>query len=178
VRAFLRPQDRLVACELEPNAAAALARNLDRDRRLKVIPIDGWTALNAYVPPPERRGLVLVDPPYENEDEFARLAHGLEAAHRKWANGIVMVWYPIKDRSAPDALARRLRRAGIPKLLRTEINVAASRDDNRLRGCGLVFVNPPWTLASDLAVLLPPLTAILSGGGRGQHRTEWLTTET
>jgi 23S rRNA (adenine2030-N6)-methyltransferase len=177
VRAFLRPQDRLVACELEPNAAAALARNLDRDRRLKVIPIDGWTALNAYVPPPERRGLVLVDPPYENEDEFARLAHGLEAAHRKWANGIVMVWYPIKDRSAPDALARRLRRAGIPKLLRTEINVAASRDDNRLRGCGLVIVNPPWTLASDLAVLLPPLTAILSGGS-GQHRTEWLTAET
>jgi 23S rRNA (adenine2030-N6)-methyltransferase len=176
VRAYLRPQDRLIACELEPNAAAALARNLDRDRRLKVIPIDGWTALNAYVPPPERRGLVLVDPPFEKEDEFARLARGLEAAHRKWANGTFMLWYPIKDRAEPDALARRLRRSGVPKILRTEINVAAGRDDNRLTGCGLIVVNPPWTLESDLATLLPDLAAILSGGGGG-YRTDWLTGE-
>jgi 23S rRNA (adenine2030-N6)-methyltransferase len=176
VRAYLRPQDRLVACELEPNAAAALARNLDRDRRLKVIPIDGWTALNAYVPPPERRGLVLVDPPFEKDDEFARLARGLEAAHRKWANGTFMLWYPIKDRAEPDALARRLRRSGVPKILRTEINVAAGRDDNRLTGCGLIVVNPPWTLESDLATLLPDLAAILSGGGGG-YRTDWLTGE-
>jgi 23S rRNA (adenine2030-N6)-methyltransferase len=176
VRAYLRPQDRLIACELEPNAAAALARNLDRDRRLKVIPIDGWTALNAYVPPPERRGLVLVDPPFEKDDEFARLARGLEAAHRKWANGTFMLWYPIKDRAEPDALARRLRRSGVPKILRTEINVAAGRDDNRLTGGGLVVVNPPWTLESDLATLLPDLAAILSGGGGG-YRTDWLTGE-
>jgi 23S rRNA (adenine2030-N6)-methyltransferase len=176
VRAYLRPQDRLIACELEPNAAAALARNLDRDRRLKVIPIDGWTALNAYVPPPERRGLVLVDPPFEKDDEFARLARGLEAAHRKWANGTFMLWYPIKDRAEPDALARRLRRSGVPKILRTEINVAAGRDDNRLTGCGLIVVNPPWTLESDLATLLPDLAAILSGGGGG-YRTDWLTGE-
>jgi 23S rRNA (adenine2030-N6)-methyltransferase len=177
VRAFLRPQDRLIACELEPNAAAALARNLESDRRVKVIPIDGWTALNAYVPPPERRGLVLVDPPYEKDDEFARLAHGLEAAHRKWANGTFMLWYPIKDRTEPDALARRLRRAGVPKILRTEIGVVAGRDDNRLRGCGLIVVNPPWTLEGDLTVLLPQLASILSGAGRGEHRTDWLTGE-
>jgi 23S rRNA (adenine2030-N6)-methyltransferase len=177
VRAFLRPQDRLIACELEPNATAALARHLERDRRVKVIPIDGWTALNAYVPPPERRGLVLVDPPFEKDDEFARLARGLEAAHRKWANGTFMLWYPIKDRTEPDALARRLRRAGVPKILRTEIGVVAGRDDNRLRGCGLIVVNPPWTLEGDLTVLLPQLASILFGAGRGEPRTDWLTGE-
>src|SRR5215468_10082583 len=85
VRTFLRPQDRLVACELEPNAAAALTRYLHGDRRSKAVTIDGWTALNAYVPPPERRGLVLIDPPFEDEGDFTRLERGLEAAHRKWA---------------------------------------------------------------------------------------------
>src|SRR5215813_3092277 len=100
VRAFLRPQDRLVACELEPNAAAALARYLHGDRRSKAVTIDGWTALNAYVPPPERRGLALIDPPFEDAADFPRLAHALAAAHRKWASGSYLVWYPIKERKA------------------------------------------------------------------------------
>jgi 23S rRNA (adenine2030-N6)-methyltransferase len=176
-RAYLRPQDRLIACELEPNAAAALPRNLAGDRRLKTITIDGWTALNAYVPPPERRGLVLIDPPFEKEDDFASLARGLETAHRKWAQGIFLLWYPIKGREQPDALARRLRRSGIAKILRAEINVAAARDDNRLGGCGLIAVNPPWTLEAELAAMLPELAAILSTSGNGGQRVDWLTGE-
>jgi 23S rRNA (adenine2030-N6)-methyltransferase len=163
VRAFLRAQDRLVACELEPNAAAALKRNFAKDRCVKVIAIDGWTALNAYVPPQERRGLVLVDPPFEDSADFARLAHGLEAAHRKWANGTYLLWYPIKSRDEPDALARRLRRSGIAKILRAEINVAAKLDLSRLTGCGLIVVNPPWTLEQELQALLPALAAVLAG---------------
>ena len=126
-RAFLRPQDRLVACELEPNAAAALARHLAGDRRSKAVAIDGWTALNAYVPPKERRGLVLVDPAFEDAGDFARLAPALAAAHRKWASGTYLAWYPIKERAGPDALARRLRRSGVPKILRAELTVAAPR---------------------------------------------------
>jgi 23S rRNA (adenine2030-N6)-methyltransferase len=177
VRTFLRPQDRLIACELEPNAAATLTRNLAGDRRVKTITIDGWTALSAYVPPPERRGLVLIDPPFEQEDDFARLARGLETAHRKWANGTFLLWYPIKSREQPDALARRLRRSGIPKILRAEINVASERDDNRLGGCGLIAVNPPWTLEAELAAMLPELVAILSASGGGQHRVDWLSGE-
>jgi 23S rRNA (adenine2030-N6)-methyltransferase len=124
VRNLLRPQDRLLACELEPGAAAALARTLRGDARLKAVAIDGWTALSAYVPPKERRGLVLIDPPFEAPDDFTRLALGLAAAHRKWPTGIYLLWYPIKDRSAPDALARRLQRIGLPKLLRAELTIA------------------------------------------------------
>jgi 23S rRNA (adenine2030-N6)-methyltransferase len=177
VRAFLRPQDRLIACELEPNAAATLTRNLAGDRRVKAITIDGWTALNAYVPPPERRGLVLIDPPFENEDDFTQLARGLETAHRKWAHGTFLLWYPIKGREQPDALARRLRRSGIPKTLRAEVTVAAERDSTRLSGCGLIVVNPPWTLEAELAALLPELARILSASASGGHRVEWLTGE-
>ena len=176
VRAFLRPQDRLVACELEPNAAAALKRYLGRDPRAKAVAIDGWTALNAYVPPKERRGLVLIDPPFEDTSEFARLAHGLEAAQRKWAPGSYLLWYPIKEREGPDALARRLRRSGTTKILRVEFSLAAPREAGRLAACGLIVVNPPWTLAGELEILLPELAAIL-GGGSGGHRVDWLAGE-
>jgi 23S rRNA (adenine2030-N6)-methyltransferase len=176
VLALLRPQDRLTACELEPNAAAALARNLGRDRRSKALALDGWTALNAYVPPKERRGLVLIDPPFEDEGDFSRLAQGVEAAHRKWPGGSYLLWYPIKERAGPDALARRLRRAGIAKILRAELSIAASPGSNRLCACGLIVVNPPWTLESELDVLLPALQTILAGKG-GSHRVDWLAGE-
>src|SRR6185295_7033696 len=110
VRALLRARDRLIACEREPQAAAALARHLGGDRRAKAIAIDGWTALNAYVPPKERRGLVLIDPSFEAVDDFQRMGVALEAAHRKWTSGSYLLWYPIKSRREPDALARRLTR--------------------------------------------------------------------
>ncbi|MCC6890212.1 MAG: 23S rRNA (adenine(2030)-N(6))-methyltransferase RlmJ [Hyphomicrobiales bacterium] len=166
-RALLRAQDRLVACELAPDAAAALSRHLHGDRRSKAIAIDGWTALNAYVPPPERRGLVLIDPPFEAADEFSRLATALDNAYRKWATGIFLLWYPLGGRRDPETLVRRLRRSAIAKLLRIEIDFALGE---RARGCGLIAVNPPWLLADELATLLPFLAQSLSG----RHRLDWI----
>lgn len=177
VRAWLRPQDRLIACELEPQAADALARNMRGDPRIKTLSLDGWTALVAYVPPKERRGLVLVDPAFEEEYDFTRLARGLAAAHRKWATGIYMLWYPIKGRSAPDALAKQLRRLGIGKVLRAELTVAPLSDPSRLNGCGLILVNPPWTLEAELSDLLPTLAQRLGRAGTGGFRMDWLAGE-
>lgn len=177
VRALLRPQDRLIACELEPKAGAALAHNLRGDPRCKALAIDGWTALNAFVPPKERRGLVVIDPPFEDADDFQRLAHGLESAHRKWPGGTYLLWYPIKERSAPDALARRLRRSGIGKVLRAELRVAEPAESGPLGACGLIIVNPPWTLPGELEILLPELAGVLQGVGRGAHRVDWLAGE-
>jgi 23S rRNA (adenine2030-N6)-methyltransferase len=177
VRALLRPQDRLIACELEPNAAAALARNLRRDPRSKAVAIDGWTALTAYVPPKERRGLILIDPPFEDAADFPWLAHGLAAAHRKWPSGIYLLWYPIKERAAPNALARRLRQSGMGKILRVEFGMAVPHGSTRLAACGLIVVNPPWTLAGDLEILLPELAVALAGKGGGAHRVDWLAGE-
>jgi 23S rRNA (adenine2030-N6)-methyltransferase len=177
VRAFLRAQDRLVACELEPNAAAALARNFAGDRRIKTIAIDGWTALNAYVPPKERRGLVLIDPPFEDGGEFPRLAQGLEAAHRKWASGTYLLWYPIKTREQPDALARRLERSSTPKILRAEVGVGPALAPGGLERCGLIVVNPPWTLEGELRTMLPALAAILSASEGGSARVDWISAE-
>jgi 23S rRNA (adenine2030-N6)-methyltransferase len=177
-RAFLRRQDRLTACELEPQAQAALVRHMQRDSRVRTPAIDGWTALSAYLPPAERRGLVVVDPPFEQEREFLRLSQALSAAHRKWATGGYLLWYPIKGRTEPDALAKRLRRLGIPKVLRAELMVSPLSDPSRLNGSGLVLVNPPWTLEGELKVLLPALASALGRDGRGRVTLDWLAGET
>ena len=176
VREWLRRQDRLIACELEPHAAAALAENLGSGVRAKAIAIDGWTALSAYLPPKERRGLVLIDPPFEAPDEFARLAEAVAQAQRKWATGVYLLWYPIKDRSGPDTLAKRLKRLGIAKILRVEVNMSKRPDPNRLNAAGLIIINPPWTLERELASLLPVLVDCLSQGEGGFH-LDWLAGE-
>jgi 23S rRNA (adenine2030-N6)-methyltransferase len=176
-RGLLRVQDRLIACELEPRAAAALARHLRGDARAKAVTIDGWTALAAYVPPKERRGLVIVDPPYEQPNEFSRLTSGLQAAHRKWPTGTYIFWYPIKDRGEPDALARRLARSRIPKALRVEFDLASAQENAGLRGSGLIIVNPPWVLESELAILLPALASVLTPDQENNWRLDWLTSE-
>lgn len=177
VRAWLRAQDRLVACELHPEAFAALSQALQRDVRIKTLEIDGWTALKAYVPPKERRGLVLVDPPFERDDEFRNLAECFDAAYRKWPTGSYALWYPIKGRSEPDAFAKRLRRLGIPKMLRAELIVSRLSDPARLNGSGLILVNPPWTLEGELKILLPALVKILGREGQGRFTLEWLAGE-
>ena len=177
VRAWLRPQDRLIACELEPKAFAALKASMQRDNRIKCLEMDGWTALKAYVPPKERRGLVLVDPPFERDDEFRRLADTFSEAHRKWPTGVYALWYPIKGRSEPDAFAKRLRRLGIPKMLRAELIVSPLRDPARLNGSGLILVNPPWTLERELKALLPALLRVLAGTGEGRFTLDWVSPE-
>jgi 23S rRNA (adenine2030-N6)-methyltransferase len=175
--ALMRPQDRLIACELEPNAEAALGHALRSDARAKSLALDGWTALAAYVPPKERRGLVLVDPPFEQPGEFSRLVQGLETAHRKWATGSFMLWYPIKDAAEVASFTRKLARLGIAKTLRAEIIVASATDNLRLRGTGLIVVNPPWLLHGELQVLLPALACVLARDGKRTVTLDWLTGE-
>jgi len=178
-RHLLRPQDRLIACELEPAAALALSRHLGAPSaqakamrtlcaRATALQIDGWIALNAFVPVKERRGLVIVDPPYERPDDFARLADGIAAAHRKWPTGIYLMWYPVKGRDGPDRLATMLRQAGVEKCLRVEFAVAAAQPDGGLNACGVIVVNPPWKLAAEIEIIGPALVDLLGRDtGRG-----------
>ncbi len=175
---WLRPQDRLVACETEPETARALAARLRGDRRVKAVAIDGYMGLNAYVPPKERRGLVLIDPPFEQADEFERLAQALAGAHRKWPTGIYALWYPIKDTRGTEGFARGLAGLGIGRILRAELTLP-TRGDERLRGSGLIMVNPPFRLESELAVLLPALAAVLTGAQSDGANTRigWLAGE-
>jgi 23S rRNA (adenine2030-N6)-methyltransferase len=203
IKALLRRQDRLIACELEPSAAASLKTALHGDARAKALAIDGWMALFANIPPKERRGLIVIDPPYEENIEFERLSETLGQAYRKWPNGLYLLWYPIKRyentgvsttfsdvpparyrgrqqnrahrRGGADTLIRRLRRSGIPKLLRCELSIGPARTEGGLTGSGLILVNPPFPLERELRVLLPALVRWLVPNGT--YRLDWLSGE-
>src|SRR6516225_1844917 len=176
-RGLLRPQDRLVACELEPNARKSLIDALRRDTQARVVDLDGWVALPAFVPPNERRGLVLIDPPFEASDEFERMAERFLAGFNKWPTGIFLLWYPAKSRRLTDQLARQVARAAAStrpaaKCLRLEFSVAPQTQDAVLASCGLLIVNPPWTLQDELKIILPELEKPLGQGGAGRFRLE------
>jgi 23S rRNA (adenine2030-N6)-methyltransferase len=176
-RALLRPQDRLTACEVEPKARKRLIDALRRDTQARVVDLDGWMALPAFVPPKERRGLVLVDPSYEQKDEFERMADSFAQAFAKWPTGTYLLWYPVKSRRATDSLARHVAAvagAAVPagKCLRLEFSVAPQSAEAGLASAGLLIVNPPWTLAGELKAILPELEKPLGQGGAGRFRLE------
>jgi 23S rRNA (adenine2030-N6)-methyltransferase len=176
-RGLLRPQDRLVACEVEPNARKALIDHLRRDTQGRVVDLDGWVALPAFVPPKERRGVVLIDPPFEAKDEFERLGDAFSEAFAKWPTGIYVIWYPAKSRRATDALAQRVaqavRVAKPPgKCLRLEFSVAPQELGAPLASTGLLIVNPPFPLQDELRTILPELEKPLGQGGAARFRLE------
>ena len=176
-RALLRPQDRLTACEVEPKARKHLIEALRRDTQARVVDLDGWVALPAFVPPKERRGLVMIDPSYEHKDEFERLAAGFAEAFAKWPTGSYLLWYPVKSRRATDNLARHVAEAAgadaaAGKCLRLEFSVAPQVTGAGLTSAGLLIVNPPWTLAGELKAILPELEKPLGQGGAGRFRLE------
>jgi len=176
-RALLRPQDRMTACEVAPVPRKLLIDALRRDEQARVVDLDGWTALPAFVPPNERRGLVLIDPPFEQPGEFERQAAAFAETFAKWPTGIYMLWYPVKNRRATDMLARQVAatsaaKGAADKCLRLEFSVAPAAEGQGLVSSGLLIVNPPWTLASELRTVLPELQKPLGQGGAGRFRLE------
>ena len=153
-------------CELHPAALSALAANVGRSRRAKIVALDGYTGLNAFIPPVERRGVILADPPFEAPDEFDRLIQALLAAHRKWRDGIVLAWVPIKDRRGIERLSAALAAAAVTDVLRLELSVDRRGTDGALAANGLVVINAPYVLEGEMACLLPVLARQL-GRGRG-----------
>ncbi len=163
VRAVLRPQDRLVCCELHPEDVRVLRRLFRGDARVAVHARDAYEAIGALLPPPERRGLVLIDPPYEAGDEFTRVEEGMKLAHQRFPQGVLAAWYPVKARAAVRALHDGMR--GIRDVVAVELFLREPLDAARLNGCGLVVVNPPFGFEDAMRTLLP---ALLGGMGTGE----------
>lgn len=175
-RMLMRPQDRLSAMELHPDDARSLARLFEGDYQVRVIELDGWLSLGAHLPPKEKRGLVLVDPPFEKEGEYARLVDGLEKAWKRFSGGTYCLWYPIKKGAPIRDFHSLLQETEIPKMLCTELSVRSDREDG-LSGTGLIIVNPPWTLKDELHTLLPVLKSVLAQDRFASHRAFWLRGE-
>lgn len=176
VAALARPIDRLALCELHPEDADTLRRRFRADARVGVHHMDGYTALKAMLPPPERRGLVLIDPPFEVRDEFSQMRRGLENALKRWPTGLYALWYPVKAREPVARFHADLAMLGLPKALVAEVMVHGDDAPDRLNGAGLVLVNPPWKLDEALASLLPWLARVLAPG-TGCARLDWLVPE-
>ena len=174
-RKLFRPQDRLSALELHPADYRKLRDLFEGDIQVRVTELDGWLALNAYLPPKERRGLVLVDPPFEEEGEWERLVDGLAKSHRKWSSGLFMLWYPLKEPREVNAFVADLKSTGITRMLRAELLIKPAVAGS-LYGSGLILVNPPFTLEAELKLILPALNTALAAG-RGGQRIEWIRGE-
>jgi 23S rRNA (adenine2030-N6)-methyltransferase len=176
-RLMMRPQDRAIFCEKHPEEVLALTRYARNDPRVKVVELDGWTGLKANLPPKERRGLVVIDPPFEAADEMERLPGLLEAAWRKWQTGQFLVWYPIKDLRRTDAFYRAMTATGIQKMLRVELAIDNPARAEGMVGTGLVLINPPWPIEDTLKAALPALLKLLQRNDDGFWRCDWLIPE-
>jgi 23S rRNA (adenine2030-N6)-methyltransferase len=178
VRHLLRTSDRLIVNELHPDDHAVLARHFARDRQTKVLSLDGWVALKATLPPKERRGVVLIDPPFEEAGEFERLEVGLVEAVRRFATGVYLLWYPIKDEKPISRFHRRLTALGLPKLMSMDLLIRAPRNPEELNGCGLILLNTPYPVADWLAAVGRTLAAVLARGPGAKCNLQWLGPDT
>lgn len=174
-RRLLRPQDRMVLCELHSTDIVLLRNLFTRDPQVTVYQRDGYDALKALLPPLERRGLVLCDPAFELKNEHTRLLDALKVAHAKWPTGIFALWHPLQQRAVTERFYRQLERAGIPRILLVELCVLPDTAPRQLSGSGMILVNPPWRIDDELKELLPWLLAALSPEGTGRWRMAWLT---
>jgi 23S rRNA (adenine2030-N6)-methyltransferase len=171
----LRANDRLVLCETQDDEVTALHSLFRDDRRVHVHQRDGYAALKALLPPAEKRGLALIDPPFEaQEGEFTAIEAALAQAHSRWRNGVYAVWYPIKSHRAIAPFHRHLAAGSFEKVLVAELLVRPDDSPLRLNGCGMLIANPPWKLDATLAAMLPALHGKLAQSSAASHRLRWL----
>ncbi|MEJ0049760.1 MAG: 23S rRNA (adenine(2030)-N(6))-methyltransferase RlmJ [Methylovirgula sp.] len=177
---LLRPQDRMIFCDAHPEVIASLRtqRAFSRDPRVKIVEIDGYQALNAFIPPRERRGVVVIDPPFEAKTEFDDLKAALTLGVPKWPTGTYLVWFPVKDLGAVarfrSGLEAALASLGVRSALYLKLAVDVPRSDGPLVSSGLIILNPPFTLAVEAQQILPYLAKTMANMDRGDAEVAWL----
>lgn len=165
-RQLMRPGDQLVANELHADDFGALRTELRRTPDTKVLNLDAWVAVKSLLPPPERRGVILIDPPFEDGNEFAHLAEGLGNALQRFATGVYVIWYPVKDQGLADRLVRDVSLLGAVKMLDVRLKLCEPFAGLGLTESGLLILNPPFNLRDELELLMPFFVERL-GTGRG-----------
>lgn len=176
-RRLLRAGDVLLANEAHPEDFQTLRAQLIGDKQSKVLSLDGWQMLTSVLPPKERRGVILIDPPFEMPGEFQRLADSLHACARRFATGVYLLWYPIKEIRDVERFQARVARLGLGKLMAVDVFARSVRTATELSGTGLLVLNPPYTLGEKLRVVMPFLTELLARGAGAHFRLVMLTDE-
>jgi 23S rRNA (adenine2030-N6)-methyltransferase len=173
--ANLRPADRVLLNELHPEDHGRLSDFAARDGRVKITEGEAAIAIKAHLPPPERRGFVLIDPPYEQEDEARRAVQMLRDGHRRFATGAFALWYPVTGDGLSDRVVAEAKALDLAKMLKIELRVREAVREGGLAGSGLILVNPPWPLADELAVLGSALRDRLKQNDGASWSLDWLT---
>ncbi|MEJ2361152.1 MAG: 23S rRNA (adenine(2030)-N(6))-methyltransferase RlmJ [Gammaproteobacteria bacterium] len=176
-QAMLRVQDRLLLTELQPREHNELIRQFRADTRFQIHAYDAYAGLEAFLPPPEKRGLVLIDPAYEDKAEYEQVLSGLIAAHARWREGMYAIWYPLVSRELQARFLKDCIASGIRKQLHVEFRIASFASPCQFVGCGLVLVNPPWRLETTIDTCLQWLRAPLQQAEQAVVRVDWLVSE-
>jgi 23S rRNA (adenine2030-N6)-methyltransferase len=175
---LLRPGDQAQLCELHPEEAVRLRALLAHDPRLHVHQRDGYAALKALLPPVQKRGMVLIDSPYESQEaEYATISKALKTALQRWPDGIYAVWYPVKLRSQVQPFLRAIGQLPVKRVLRAEILVHAANTPLRLNGAGMVVLNAPWDLDQRLRAAMAVLARLLAQGDAASWQLDWLRSD-
>ncbi|EJK2107906.1 23S rRNA (adenine(2030)-N(6))-methyltransferase RlmJ [Vibrio cholerae] len=175
-RAHLREQDRMVLTELHPSDYPLLEQEFHRDRQVSIYKEDGFARLKASLPPQERRGLVLIDPPYELAKEYRDVVRAIAQSYKRWATGIYAIWYPVVNRCDIDDMLEGLQGLEIRKILQIELGVAPDTNERGMTASGMIVINPPWTLESQIQTILPFLKQAIAPA-TGHYKVEWVVPE-
>lgn len=175
-RAHLREQDRMVLTELHPSDYPLLEQEFHRDRQVSIYKEDGFARLKASLPPQERRGLVLIDPPYELAKEYRDVVRAIAQSYKRWATGIYAIWYPVVNRCDIDDMLEGLQGLEIRKILQIELGVALDTNERGMTASGMIVINPPWTLESQMQTILPFLKQAIAPA-TGHYKVEWVVPE-
>ena len=168
IEALMRPDDRLACCELHPEDAAELRHLFARNPAVSVHRRDAWEALRGLLPPKQKRGLILIDPPFEDPEEFVHLAAGLALGHSRFRTGVFVAWYPIKRLAQVRQFLTAMRDSGIRDIVTAEFLLREPLDPTRLNGCGLLVVNPPFQFEVAATGILTDLLDAIGTGEPGQ----------
>jgi 23S rRNA (adenine2030-N6)-methyltransferase len=166
----------MALCELRPDDAEALDFDFARESRVTVQAIDGYVGLKAMLPPPEKRALVLIDPPFESKAEFTGILRGLGEALRRMLGAVIAVWYPLTERARADEFHYAVRQLAMPAFF-AELSVAGEGSLLRMKGCGLLVLNPPWQLDGEIRAVLPVLAGRLGVDFGATAHSAWLVPE-
>ncbi|WEM42347.1 23S rRNA (adenine(2030)-N(6))-methyltransferase RlmJ [Photobacterium sp. DA100] len=175
-RAQIREQDRMVLTELHPSDFPLLLQEFRGDRQVRIYKEDAFARLKGSLPPKERRGVVLIDPPYELKHEYMDVVKAIKESYKRWATGTYAIWYPVVYRENIDKMLKGLEGLGIRKILQIELGVEPDTEERGMTASGMIVINPPWKLESQMQAILPWLKDAIAPN-HGHYKVEWIVPE-
>ncbi|KHT62475.1 ribosomal RNA large subunit methyltransferase J [Photobacterium gaetbulicola] len=175
-RAQIREQDRMVLTELHPSDFPLLLQEFRGDRQVRIYKEDAFARLKGSLPPKERRGVVLIDPPYELKHEYMDVVKAIKESHKRWATGTYAIWYPVVYRENIDKMLKGLEELGIRKILQIELGVEPDTEERGMTASGMIVINPPWKLEGQMQAILPWLKEAIAPN-HGHYKVEWIVPE-